>query len=672
MASRDTATTRPRSPDMDTFPNPQVAPSEAGDVASILSSRMTDIASDDGGEYTADPVGRAAARIPGQRRSMHTTTGDGQSRPNTAKTGVSSQRGAWGQSPPSRRGFGAGNSMQRGSTMGSISGSTGPRPQSSSRTHVPSLISHAFFHPMSSQRLQAQRSSRPNPMGRQSEDGSAEGGSSVARHSVISDQTARQGTHEEGDGPPPPSRGTEMTEQETAERVTATTSPTRGHYPTGSLSESVRPLQRNPANTKGLSVNIDKSYKNGGNLPTPSKSPRSFRSSFLLPSRGDEGNAANRSTQGREKLSSVASSPGLTPEATKPVPKPKLGKNYQYFTGNTVFCWGGRLQNTRHKPINIATGMFVVLPGVLFYIFSASWLWHNISPAIPIVFAYVFYIAISSFIHGTFSDPGILPRNLHPMPPADENEDALALGPSMNDWTMIKSAQSTAAAMEVPTKYCKTCNLWRPPRGHHCRICDNCVETQDHHCVWFNNCVGRRNYRYFFTFVTSATVLGTYLIAASLAQIIVYMNRQNISFGASISHFRVPFAMVIYGALATPYPAALMGYHLFLMGRGETTREYLNSHKFVKKDRHRPFTQGNIIKNWFVVLCRPRPPTYLNFKRKYEDGDQRFGERKGKRTAPLKKEFQAGGGAEMEMEDVGNGQQGFQGPSALRQMTPRL
>lgn len=129
--------------------------------------------------------------------------------------------------------------------------------------------------------------------------------------------------------------------------------------------------------------------------------------------------------------------------------------------------------------------------------------------------------------------------------------------------------------------------------------------------------------------------------------------------------------MVIYGALATPYPAALMGYHLFLMGRGETTREYLNSHKFVKKDRHRPFTQGNIIKNWFVVLCRPRPPTYLNFKRKYEDGDQRFGERKGKRTAPLKKEFQAGGGAEMEMEDVGNGQQGFQGPSALRQMTPR-
>jgi palmitoyltransferase ZDHHC9/14/18 len=124
--------------------------------------------------------------------------------------------------------------------------------------------------------------------------------------------------------------------------------------------------------------------------------------------------------------------------------------------------------------------------------------------------------------------------------------------------------------------------------------------------------------------------------------------------------------MFIYGIIATPYPAALMVYHLFLMGRGETTREYLNSHKFLKKDRHRPFTQGSIIMNWIVVLCRPRPPTYLNFKRKYEDGDQRFGERKGKRTAPLTKEAQGGNGAAMEMQTVNAPETGFQGPSALR------
>ena len=54
--------------------------------------------------------------------------------------------------------------------------------------------------------------------------------------------------------------------------------------------------------------------------------------------------------------------------------------------------------------------------------------------------------------------------------------------------------------VDVPTKYCKTCNIWRPLRCHHCRTCDNCVETQDHHCVWLNNCVGRAKLSLFLCF----------------------------------------------------------------------------------------------------------------------------------------------------------------------------
>jgi len=404
MTSREIPT-GPHSTDTNAFPNQQFDHADTGDAESILSSRMTDIASDDGEEHTAASTTRSSAQHSGYRRGS-AQTGD-VSRPNTGVTGISSQRGQWSQPPPSRRGYAAPHA-QRGSVS-----TIGGRPQSATnRTHVPSLQSHAFFHPMSSQRLQQQRGgSRPPTMAQvgSSEDGSAEGGSSVARHSVNSNQTAKQGQSQRDhiESPPPPSRGTEMTE--TAERVTANTSPTHGHNATGSLTESVRPLQRGPPNTKGLTLNIDKSYKNGGGLPTPSKSPRSFRSSFLLPTRGDAAaSSPNRSTQGREKLSSAASSPGLTPtDAPEPIPKQKLGTNYEYFTGNTVFFWGGRLQNTRDKPISIATGFAVVLPGVLFLVFSAPWLWHNISPAIPIVFAYVYYICLSSFIHASLSDPGV-------------------------------------------------------------------------------------------------------------------------------------------------------------------------------------------------------------------------------------------------------------------------
>lgn len=217
--------------------------------------------------------------------------------------------------------------------------------------------------------------------------------------------------------------------------------------------------------------------------------------------------------------------------------------------------------------------------------------------------------------------------------------------------------------MEVPTKYCKTCNIWRPPRAHHCRLCDNCVETQDHHCVWLNNCVGRRNYRYFFAFVTSGSLLAMFLFGASLAHILIYANKEGVSVGTSISHFRVPFAMIIYGILGFVYPAALMGYHLFLMARGETTREFLNSHKFLKKDRYRPFTQGSMWKNWAVVLCRPRPPTYYRFKSRFQEGDQRLAEKKVPRHARV-----PSNGQDMEMQDVPPSS-GFQGPVSLHTET---
>lgn len=249
----------------------------------------------------------------------------------------------------------------------------------------------------------------------------------------------------------------------------------------------------------------------------------------------------------------------------------------------------------------------------------------------------------------------ILPRNLHPLPPPENADDPLTLGPPTSQWTMIKSAGSANAAMDVPTKYCKTCNIWRPPRCHHCRVCDNCIETQDHHCVWINNCVGRRNYRYFFAFVSTGTMLGIFLTFGSLGHCLLYSSQEHIPFGQSIAQCRVPFAMFIYGVLATPYPACLWGYHLWLIARGETTREYLNSHKFVKKDRHRPFSQGNFFTNWIAVLLRPRSPTYLRFKHKYEEGDQRFGPRRGKRQAPLDLEQRGGG---MELQNVDGGNQG--------------
>ncbi|KAI9769404.1 MAG: Eukaryotic peptide chain release factor GTP-binding subunit [Geoglossum simile] len=587
---------------------------------------MTDIASEDGDEYRSENLGQAVGDL-GARVSV----GAASTRPSTAATGISSQRGTWSQSPPSRRGhLSTGTSTGAGGDSGASTGAWSARPPTAtSRTHVPSLTSHAFFRPMSSQRLQAQRGRPVTGQAAVSEDGTSDGASNGNRQSLNSNNTMRHSLviHQEVDLQPPQSRGTEATEREGPDRGTANTSPT-GNATVRSLSESMRPLQNRSAG-QGLTLDLGKNYKNGAGSPgAPQKSPRSFRSSFLPSKR--ESAIISDDNKGREKLSSQPSSPpSPLPPKMQHVPRGNSGRNYEYHKGNTVFCWGGRWQNTKDRPINVLTGLMVLVPGGLFFGFSAPWLWRHVSPAIPISFAYLWLLCVSSFIHASVSDPGILPRNQHPLPPPDDSDDPLTLGPPTNDWTMIRSATADRA-MEVPTKYCKTCNIWRPPRGHHCRVCDNCVETQDHHCVWLNNCVGRRNYRYFFAFVTSGMLIGLYLCGASLVHVLLYRSQERISFGDAIDRLRIPFAMTIYGVVATSYPVALYGYHLFLMGRGETTREFLNSQKFMKRDRHRPFTQGNVIKNWVVVLCRPRPPTYLHFKRHYEVGDQRFGQRPAK------------------------------------------
>lgn len=345
------------------------------------------------------------------------------SRPSSIATANSGSQNRWSQVSPQRRG---GNV--------SVSGSLGPQSRpttSASRTHVP-LAAHGFFRPMSSQRLQQQRNQRPTSLlgpGSLYSEAANEPGSTSYRQSTGSNQTVRGapvlGLHHDLDEQPPPSRGTDITDRDMPDRTTANTTPT-GAETVRSRGESITPLQRpRPQHLHLSNIQINDS----GKLPTPGKSPRSFRSSFMLSSR--EGRSAQtRPHQGHEKLTSAESSPRLARrETSKDVVKKELGKNYQYFTGNTAFCWGGRLQNTRDRPVNVATGIMIIVPAGLFFGFSyvyafhlqdslanyeyrAPWLWLNVSPSIPILFAYLFLVSVSSFIHASASDPGVSFLNL--------------------------------------------------------------------------------------------------------------------------------------------------------------------------------------------------------------------------------------------------------------------
>ena len=680
------------------------------------------------GAYGDETPRRAMSRLGGSSLPSAPDPSVDASRRPSSTADTFSQRGTWlSQRPPSRRShLGAGHApVSRTGTPGSVTSSGAGRPQSivsrphsaASKTHVPSLTSHAFFRPMSSQRLQAQRAVRHQRSGHTaaSDDGFSEVGSNANRYSYGSHSVVQLGSPalQEQEEFPPPSRDTEMTEHD-GQYQPPTGGSVVGNRTVRSLTDSVTPLHDRSANL-GSAVDAT-DHARAVNAPPPPPDQRVPPTNLRSKLRGSAGglrantdgsnnkNSHGDDRQGHEVLPSTASSPVSNPiKSELPRKQKKPGSNFEYFTGNRSFCWRGRLHNTRDRPINVATALIVIVPSVLFFAYSyvdsgrriesndaladlscphrAPWLWRNISPAIPLLFGYLFLISVSSFVHASFSDPGvcscilwlfdthtdsplltltlpqILPRNLHPFAPTPAHQDPLALGPPTTTWTIIKSARDTNGAMEVPTKYCKSCNLWRPPRAHHCRVCDSCIETQDHHCVWLNNCVGRRNYRYFFTFVSSTTLLGLFLCGASLGHVLLYRSRERTTFGGAADRLRVPMALVVYAVLATPYTCALLAYHSLLIAKGETTREYLNSHKFPKRERHRPFRQPSLLQNVAVVLGRPRPPTYLRFKDRYEDGDQRFGPRRtttitASRPPPSDEERRAGG---MEMAHVKRG-----------------
>ena len=621
-----------------TFLDTDPFPSSFPDGRPVSSGSATTDATTSGSEIGGDDFRSAKER----QSTIPSTTGPvGEpglppSRPSSTGL-VQAQRASVrssGQPPSSRRGLSA---FVRGTGRQPEVGDAS-RPKSPvNTTHVPTVNATGFSNPLSSRALQAQRSQRlgtgsPEPTGAMAPriEESPERGPRH-RYSDASVNTLRDGL------PPPPedapplplSRGTDGTQD--------------FHNQAFSVASSTAPLTAKQSD-RTLSVAPQASFAREPR--TPLSPQRSLRNSLRLNSR--TASWQRGSQQQHQQLHSDPSSPANETNEKAPFPALKppngTGKNYEHYAGNALFFLGGRLLNTKAKPLSVATFSLTALPALLFFIFSAPWLWHRVSPAIPIIFAYVFYITASAFFHASFSDPGILPRNIHPHPAnPEEDADPLTVGPPTTAWVMIKTfnskpltasgleagqQQQQTAAMEVPSKFCKSCNIWRPPRAHHCRVCDGCVETQDHHCVWLNNCVGRRNYRYFYSYIASATLLALLLIAFAATHIQTYADQHHITFLQALrgrAQERVAFALLIYSALAFAYPSSLLGYHVFLIARGETTREYLNTMKFAPKDRHRPFSQNNWFRNWLTVLLRPRPPTYMQFRHQYTAGDLRLG-----------------------------------------------
>ncbi|KAJ9544340.1 hypothetical protein OSB04_024047 [Centaurea solstitialis] len=308
--------------------------------------------------------------------------------------------------------------------------------------------------------------------------------------------------------------------------------------------------------------------------------------------------------------------------------KEKGKRLYQVWRGSNRFFCGGRLIFGPDVASLILTFFLVVAPAVSFCVkFTTTsmrtekimkivvtgilcCLWQQFSLVLWKEHVFNWERQDVLFLFLTSSrDPGIIPRNSTP----PDSEEAFDMNtPSMewvNDRTphlrLPKTKEVLVNGHSVKVKYCDTCMLYRPPRASHCSICNNCVQRFDHHCPWVGQCIGLRNYRFFYMFISTSTILCIYVFAFSWVHIAHQSNVLKAMSKDVLSDF-----LIVYCFIAVWFVGGLSIFHFYLMCTNQTTYENFR-YRYDKKEN--PYHKG-IRRNLIEVFLTRIPPSLNDFR----------------------------------------------------------
>ncbi|CAF1084045.1 unnamed protein product [Rotaria sordida] len=281
---------------------------------------------------------------------------------------------------------------------------------------------------------------------------------------------------------------------------------------------------------------------------------------------------------------------------------------------NRFYC-DGRCLTGRNIGVFILALVLIIVTSGLFFAFDCPYLANRLHPAIP-VFAAIIFLTVICFIFRTAcSDPGILPRGT--------SDEILYLERS----NVSNSPQSVAlpgrtievqmsSGHVIQLKFCSTCKIFRPPRVSHCSLCDACIANFDHHCPWVGNCVGLRNYRYFYLFLFSLSILCAYIFAFNITHVVLRAQEKP-SFIDAIRDTPATVVEAIICFFSIWSIVGLWGYHTYLICRSITTNEDIKNTWNASRPgmtMKNPYSKGHSCLNYFSILCGPLPPSFLNLR----------------------------------------------------------
>ncbi|KAE9446037.1 hypothetical protein C3L33_21990, partial [Rhododendron williamsianum] len=168
-------------------------------------------------------------------------------------------------------------------------------------------------------------------------------------------------------------------------------------------------------------------------------------------------------------------------------------------------------------------------------------------------------------------DPGIVPRNAHP--PEPENYDG--------------NAEVGTPQLRLP------------------RI--NVVLNLNFHSFWL-----QRNYRFFFMFVSSSTLLCIYVFGFCWFYIIRIMDSERTSIWKAMIKTPASIALIIYTFIAVWFVGGLTVFHLYLISTNQSTYENFR-YRYERRDN--PYNRG-VIGNFKEIFWTSIPPSKNKFRAK--------------------------------------------------------
>uniref|UniRef100_A0A3Q2YME6 Palmitoyltransferase n=1 Tax=Hippocampus comes TaxID=109280 RepID=A0A3Q2YME6_HIPCM len=287
-------------------------------------------------------------------------------------------------------------------------------------------------------------------------------------------------------------------------------------------------------------------------------------------------------------------------------------RKWEKLPGKNTFCCDGRVMMARQKGVFYLTLFLIIGTCALFFGFECPYLAVHLSAAIPVFAAVLFLFVMAMLLRTSFSDPGVLPRALPEEATFIEMEIEAANGnvPSgQRPPPRIRNIEINNQIVKL--KYCYTCKIFRPPRASHCSICDNCVDRFDHHCPWVGNCVGKRNYRYFYLFTLSLSLLTIYIFTFDIVHVVMRSVEDGFLSALKETPGTYPFFFFVLVCFFTLWSVVgLTGFHTYLISLNQTTNEDIKGSWSGKNRVQNPYSHKNIFKNCCEVLCGPAYPRY--------------------------------------------------------------